>query len=142
MTGERLAFSSKIDLWLLILLLAAVAGCLAVTVELWAQISGPLWWVGLLLLPGILLPLWLLLSTRYSMSDSDLDIRCGPFHWNVPIADITAITPSGTWEASPALSLDRLRIDYGAGQSVIISPEHRDAFVKQLEYRRRQSAGT
>jgi hypothetical protein len=38
--------------------------------------------------------------------------------------------------SSPAMSLDRLRIEYGQGKAIMISPEPRAEFLRQLEHRR------
>lgn len=140
MTSDRLLFSSKIDLWLLVLLLALPAGCFVAVVQLWDQLSGALWWVLAILAVAAIVPLWLLVSTRYSMSENELFVRCGPFKWTVPIAEITKIERTRNPLSSPALSLDRLRIDYGPGRSIMISPEPRKAFLQQLEHRRQQTS--
>jgi hypothetical protein len=82
----------------------------------------------------------LLTSVRYFLSDETLRIRCGPMHLRVPLAEIESITPTNIPWSGPALSLDRLRIDYGKGRRVLISPEPRDEFMRQIEYRRRHLA--
>lgn len=38
--------------------------------------------------------------------------------------------------ASPALSLDRLKIEYGQGHWIMISPRDREGFLRELESRR------
>ncbi|HCS65703.1 MAG TPA: hypothetical protein DIW64_17495 [Cellvibrio sp.] len=38
----------------------------------------------------------------------------------------------------PALSLDRLEIDYGRGQSIMISPKQKSKFLQHLAARREQ----
>jgi hypothetical protein len=37
---------------------------------------------------------------------------------------------------SPAFSLDRLRIEYGRGRWIMISPRDKDGFLRELEVRR------
>jgi hypothetical protein len=49
------------------------------------------------------------------------------------VLDITAITPTSNPLSSPALSLDRLRIDYGKGRSVMISPRDKQGFLGAME---------
>lgn len=138
--SDRIMFSSKVDMWLLIVVLGGVAACFAVVAQIWDSLGAARWWVGALLMPVIVLPLWVLFTTRYTMSDDELGVRCGPFHWTVPIGEITAIERTRNPMSSPALSLDRLRIEYGNGRSLMISPEPRGPFIKQLEYRRQQAA--
>ena len=87
---------------------------------------------------GAFLPLWLLTSTRYSLLNGELRIQCGPFRWRIPIAAITGITPTSNPLSSPALSLDRLRIDYGTGDSLMISPRDKTGFIRELEAARRR----
>jgi hypothetical protein len=139
--NDELSFGSKIDLWLLILLLSAVVTCVWVAGAQWDSIRGGNWLLSIPLALGIGLPLWILASLRYFLSDDALRIRCGPFRMRVPIAEISSITPTRNPLSSPALSLDRLRIEYGAGRAIMISPEPREEFLRQLEYRRRQLAG-
>lgn len=86
---------------------------------------------------GAGLPVWLMLSTTYTIGESSLLVRSGPFKWQVPIAGITGITPTSNPLSSPALSLDRLRIDYGRGKSLMISPKNKEQFIRDLEARRR-----
>lgn len=64
-------------------------------------------------------------------------MRCRIRKWQVPIAGITGITPTSNPLSSPALSLDRLRIDYGRGKSLMISPKNKEQFIRDLEARRR-----
>jgi hypothetical protein len=140
--SEEIRFNSKIDLWLLVGLLAIVAVCLWVLIDQFSAIwsRGPLiavlWLVPLIL--GIELPLWFLLTVRYFLSDEALRIRCGPFHLRVPLADIKTIKSTNSVSVSPALSLDALRIEYGQGRAVTIAPEPREEFLRQIDYRRRQ----
>ena len=82
---------------------------------------------------GIVLPLWLLLGTNYTLEPTQLLVKSGPFKWRVPVADITSITPTSNPLASPALSLDRLRIDYGRSSFIIISPRDKDQFIREIE---------
>lgn len=137
--SDRLLFSSKIDLWILIVVLAPVAACFIGAVQSWPAVIGAYWWVGALLLVGIALPLWFLVTTRYGMTDSELQVSCGPLRWTISIGDIETVEPVRDLSPNPSFSLDRLRIGYAGGGSIEISPEPRRAFLQQLEYRRRQA---
>jgi Bacterial PH domain len=135
MTAET--YKSKIDTWLLMLL---VGTDIFVLVIVWSvaslgAMSIPVALVTLL--PATMLPLWILVATRYDLTDDFLLIRSGPFRWRVAIADITSVAPTRNPLSSPALSLDRLRIDYGQGRAIMISPSNRDDFVRALEARRK-----
>jgi len=137
--NDELAFNSKIDLWLLILLLTGVTACLWGIATIWDSAAALMWPVMVLLAVGILIPLWVLVSLRYFLSDETLRVRCGPFNWQIPIRQIQAITSTNNLISSPALSLDRLLVEYGDNQRIIISPEPREEFLRQLEYRRKQA---
>ena len=137
---DELAFNSKIDLWLLILLLTAVAACLWGVSVIWDANAMILWPLVPFLAVGIVLPLWILGTLRYFLSDDNLRVRCGPFRWLIPLRDIKTITPTNDTKSSPAMSLDRLLIEYGDDRRVMISPEPRSEFLRQLEHRRKQAA--
>ena len=142
--SDELGFNSKVDLSILVALLTAVAVCIVAVAMLW-DIGAARGWLlpGLLMLPlavGILLPLWILVSLRYFLSGDTLRVRCGPFAWRIALRDIQSIVPSQEGAAGPALSFDRLRIDRAGGKPLIISPEPRAEFLRQLEHRRARSA--
>lgn len=134
-------YKSRIDTWLLVIVISAMAmstiGCVvAVSVS---PAAG--WWIAAVTLPiGIGLPLWMFLGTSYTVTADNLLIRGGPLKWRVPIADITGITATSNQLSSPALSMDRLRIDYARGKSVMISPRDKPAFIEQVEALRRAAA--
>jgi hypothetical protein len=144
--NDELAFNSKTDLGLLILLLGFAAVCFWVIAELWTGLVARGWLVaaavGIPLGLGILLPLWLVVSLRYFLSAETLRVRCGPWRWRIPIRDISAVESTGSARAGPALSFDRLRIAYGGGRSIMIAPEPRTEFMRQLEHRRANSAAS
>jgi hypothetical protein len=88
------------------------------------------------LLIGACLPLWLLTTTRYILSSTGLIVRSGPLRWDVRLERITHIERTSSHLAAPALSTDRLRIVYGPGQSIMISPRNREEFLRDLDARR------
>lgn len=94
-----------------------------------------------LLLIGVGLPLWLLNSTYYALGERELEARCGPFKWTVPLAEIRAVVATRSALASPALSLDRIRIEYGPGRSILVSPDNQAAFLAELRRRTGQAGG-
>jgi Bacterial PH domain len=131
-------YKSKIDWWLLIILASAMAASLYASAEIVLASSPSAWWLlavtaGI----GIGLPLWLLLATNYILETRQLLVRSGPFKWKVPIADITSITATSNPLSGPALSLDRLRIEYGRGSAIMISPRNKDQFLREIEALRR-----
>lgn len=106
------------------LILVGTGGALVIAASLVALVVG--------------FPAWLLAATHYTFDGHALRIRSGPFKWIIPYGDITAVKPSRSLLSGPALSLDRLRIEY-RGNSILISPVDRESFIRELESRR---AGT
>jgi Bacterial PH domain len=134
-------YRSKADAWLVAVLVSAIAISIYVTFEVFSSGSPLAGWIAALTTGvGVGLPLWLLLSTRYTLEPRQLVVQCGPFKWKIPVADITNITPTSNPLSSPALSLDRLRIDYGRGSSLMISPRNKERFLLDIEAARRGAA--
>jgi Bacterial PH domain len=78
---------------------------------------------------------WTLLGTYYVIDSTSLVVRSGPFHWTVALRDIRSVQPTRDIRSGPALSFDRLRIEYGAGRVLLISPREKDAFLADLARR-------
>ncbi|BDY04677.1 PH domain-containing protein [Ferrimonas sp. YFM] len=131
-----MTFRSKIDTWLLVVLLVAIAGSLYGAAEAVRIDSG---WViaGVLIITAGLL-VWLLVSTKYVVSDEMLRVQAGPFSWQINIESIRSVRETRNPLSSPALSLDRLEISYGAGQTIMVSPTDKERFLKAIG----QSGGT
>jgi hypothetical protein len=78
---------------------------------------------------------WPLVSTGYEIRAAGLVARSGPWRWTVPLAAIQGVAPAREWKSAPALSLDRLRIDYlqgGKAAHLLVSPADRSAFLRDL----------
>lgn len=134
-------YASKTDLWLLLILLvslvAALAGGIAASIE-----GGPLRiaQMSFVMLFVIGLLVWLRVGTHYTLDGRNLIIRSGPLRWTIDVDEITRIEKArGLMMArsSPALSLDRLRITYGAGKTLMISPAEKEKFLADLKARQK-----
>jgi len=124
---------SKTDLWLLAVLIAAMgASAFASAMVLLASPPSTWWLLVITLGIGVGLPLWLLLATDYTLASGQLLVRSGPFRWQIPVASIRSITPTRNPLSSPALSLDRLRIEYGHGAFIMVSPRDKDRFLRDI----------
>ena len=131
-------YRSKVDIWLFVVLaFAALAALYSAAQTMAAGTTGSILVAVLVALVGVGLPLWLLFSTRYTLEATYLLAQSGPFKWVVPLADIKSITPSNNPLSSPALSLDRLRIDYSKGRMLLISPRDKEQFLQDVEAARR-----
>ena len=134
-------YRSKVDIWLFVVLaFAALAALYSAAQTMAAGTTGSIPVAVLVALVGVGLPLWLLFSTRYTLEATYLLAQSGPFKWVVPLADIKSITSSNNPLSSPALSLDRLRIDYGKGRMLLISPRDKEQFLQDIEVARRAVA--
>lgn len=127
-------YRSRIDAWLIAVLAgSAVASWVAAIAVVWAGVPNA--WVASALVAGLgtLLPVWLVVSTRYTIDADALLVQCAGLRWRIPVAEITAVTPTTSALSSPAMSLDRLRIDYGNGKSLMVSPKDKEAFLREIE---------
>lgn len=131
--AQRLLFGSKVDGWLAAVIVAAALlsamAIVSVAQRGLAYAAAALLLIGI---SGMALPIWVLFGTSYEVTDDELIVRSGPFRWRVPVHEIRAIEPSQSWLSGPALSLDRLRIDYSLGRCLLVSPKKRDQFLSRL----------
>ena len=132
-------FPSKIDRWLLVVVIGALASSPVIAVA--AMMTDPKTTpaitavvVGILaLLIGFVA--WVFASTRYLVGDEVLTIRSGPFRWRIVLEEIEEVRPSHNPLSSPALSLDRLEVRYGRVGWLLISPRDRAGFLVALAAR-------
>ncbi|MQA00905.1 MAG: hypothetical protein GEU80_16565 [Dehalococcoidia bacterium] len=129
-------FAPKVDLWLAVVIASAplialgVAVAASLTGDVAAIVAG---WATLLgvvaLYAAVVWPL------AYEVGEDSLVIRFGLMRTRVPYEDITRIRPSRNILASPALSLDRLRIDRRCGGFLPIAPDDRAGFIGAVQAR-------
>ena len=128
-------FESKRDLWIVLIGRLTPVIVLGVLSLIWyqqhADWRGPLAAAVVLVVLELFFFEWMFRSTYYQINGDTLLIRSSFITWRVPIRDIRTVTPTRSPISSPALSLDRLRIDYGT-KSILISPEDRDRFLAAL----------
>ena len=123
---ERQRFKSKVDAWLLVILILSVFATLAAAFTItYLSLSNLLIATPILLL-GAGLPLWLLLQTHYTFTGPQLVVQSGPFKWKIQVSDVRSVDPTRNPLSSPALSLDRLQIDYGSGKTILVSPTDKE----------------
>ena len=128
-------YSSRIDPSIFLLMLAAIAGQIVATVTvLLGDVPGPGRGAAVVLLVlGIALVASILVRTHYTIAGGTLRVVSGPFAWSIALSEIRSMTESRSPFSSPALSLDRLQIDYGAGKSILISPADKEGFIEAIE---------
>jgi len=127
-------FPSKIDWGLAIPPVLGVAGA-AVAWQFAGDRLPPVVQSLLLLtiFPTVAIVVWMMLATYYTLDDQDLTVRCGPFRWRIALREIGAVSATRDPSSGPALSLDRLRVEYGGGRALLISPRDASGFLMDLE---------
>lgn len=132
MTRKR--FRSKIDRWLLVLLIAIMVFEMTVMV-IAAMQSDDARDATVLILAGLgvcALIGWLVLNTHYVVEKDLLRIIAGPFRWKIRLEEIHAVEATRNPLSSPALSLDRLKVHYGNGRRIMVSPADKAGFLKAI----------
>jgi membrane protein YdbS with pleckstrin-like domain len=126
-------FSSKVDWWLAVIVISVplisvgtvVAGLM--TGDTGAAVSAIITLALVLVVyVGVVWPI------AYEVHDRELVVRFGFIRSRVPIDQITRVTPSRNPLASPALSLDRIRVDRRGGGFVLVSPADREGFARAI----------
>lgn len=119
-------YKSKIGLELVIPLVLVFGTVLFLT------ISQEPSWIGIaILLPVILFVVHMFVTTNYTIDSDKLTIKCGVlYNKTIGIKTIKKITETNNLLSSPATSLDRLEINYGKFDTVIISPQTKERVCK------------
>jgi membrane protein YdbS with pleckstrin-like domain len=127
-------FKSKIDRWLLILLVAVIVFEVIVMSIAALRTDDPGVALGLVVTALLIVALIgsLLIGTHYTVDGNTLRVVSGPFRWKVPIDQIQSVEATRSPLSSPALSLDRLRIRYGKNRQIMVSPADRRGFLKAI----------
>lgn len=127
-------FKSKIDKWMLIFIASSIFACILGS-SVMLKIGGAVnYSIGaFMLIVGAGIPLWILNSTRYIIKNGNLKIVSGPFSWIIPISSITSVQESESSSFGPALSSDRLEIEYGKDKVMIVSPADNTEFMQKLD---------
>ena len=133
-----MTFVSRYDTWLRIVLWInnlLLIGSLAVLLVDRSLMSIIVSVFVAVILAGVI---WMQFSTYYRVDSDMVFVRCGPFHWTIPIASIETVTPTDDPTSGPALSLRRLRLEFRKGDArdeIFISPEDREGFIEALRAR-------
>lgn len=127
-------YPSRIDAWLVVLVLGslALAGYQAWSLHATAPQESAL---AAGIAAGVfLLVLALTWPCTYTLTDSHLVVRAGVVRQRIAYRDITGAERSRSLWAGPALSLRRVKVSY-AGRFVLLSPRDRGRFVEELRCR-------
>lgn len=125
-------YKTKVTYWLFILI--GVTTCITPIMQFSTQnVKASLPPLLLALFTCLLLGL-LIYNIRYVIDNTTLKIYYGiPFLSRyIDISEITSIHKTRSLIASPAASLDRIAINYGSYNPIVISPKDTESFVKDL----------
>lgn len=78
---------------------------------------------------------WPVFNTRYAVEHEQLIIRCMFLKWIIPLNQIQCVSKTTNSIASPALSLDRIKIEYtknGENKFILLSPRDTTAFCDAI----------
>jgi membrane protein YdbS with pleckstrin-like domain len=127
-------FPSKVDRWIVAVFVLAMLAQLAAVVFVLTQHNDP--WGAVAITAATLVVFFFVAAmfrfTYYAVEGDVLRIVCGPFRWRVPISQISSVEATRNPLSSPALSLDRLRIQYGDGKKILVSPADKAGFLKAI----------
>lgn len=131
-------YKSRTDWWIALGLCVPPIAALVVLLSsiLAGRLSEVLVAIGVILLvtgiyAGLIFPM------RYGLDRQQLIVRSGMCRQRIPLPSILAVRRTRNPLSSPALSLDRLHVQYGEGffKAVMISPLDREGFLEDLRNR-------
>lgn len=84
--------------------------------------------------PVVLIIVVLFASLRYVIDGNVLYVRSVPFTRGTAydLTKLKSISPTRSILSSPALSLKRIKLDFGVGMPLIISPRAQELFVEEI----------
>ncbi|MFY9620774.1 MAG: PH domain-containing protein [Pyrinomonadaceae bacterium] len=135
-------YQTRVDTWIVVLLTGAVALPIAIAAVSYVRMgTTPAVWLPLLIAALIIVIILIVaVPTHYEVTMDRLLVRSGLLRWEVPLAEIESVTPTSNPLSSPAWSLERLEVKWkGAGspQSLMISPQRTDEFLREVANRER-----
>lgn len=138
---DSVVFGSKCDFFLMrIIGLSLFVPFAMGAMELWkpgGNVRDGLIGIGIAALATMTVVIFLV-PLIYELTPTHLLVRCGILKYDVPLSSIQAIKPTRNPLSAPALSLDRLQIDYiieGRRRLLLISPQDKAAFLNEVAAR-------
>src|SRR5690606_11388766 len=129
-------FNSKVDWWLAAIVISVPLISVGTTISGLASGDMAAAAIGAGTVVGVVaLYIVVVWPVAYEVDARELVVRFGLMRNRVPLDQIARIAPSRNPLASPALSLDRLRLDRRGGGIVLVSPADRAGFVRAITSR-------
>ena len=130
-------FYSKKDWWVLAFLICMTGLLLQLLITMFTKGTAYQYPVHTTVYVTTILVLWWpVFNTKYTIKAGQLTIRCLFLRWNIPLSDIQKVSVTNNSVASPALSLDRLKIDYlkdGKTKFILVAPRNKAKFCEAIE---------
>lgn len=121
-----MTYSSKVDVWIAVLLAAVPVG-LTIEAIFFRSLLVGIVAIFVLVLYGLLI-----FPMSYELGPDALMVRSGIIRTSIPYREIRHVRPSQSWLSAPALSFDRIEIAYGNSRTLLISPRERAGFLQDL----------
>ena len=129
-------YRSKIDWWLIIVLAGSSLLLLTLVYSNFDSQNLRADILFSILLSSLALVIWLPIPTTYYVVDGGiLKIHSIFLKWEIPLSTIEKIKETSDSLSAPALSLDRIKIEYkkdGIHKSIMVSPKNKTEFLKQV----------
>lgn len=128
---NNVTYPSRVDTWLVLVLLCAVGLVLFQALSLYPRSPSES-----LLSLGTLVAMFILglligYPCEYTLTEAHLVVRSGLIRRRIPYSEITGVEPSRSLWSAPALSLRRVKVSY-AGRFQLVSPKEREQFIQAL----------
>lgn len=137
--GDKMYFSSKKDLWMTIIIwlsafLFIVPPVFSPDLGVWMtpDFLNKQWIQIVVLFPIGFFLLWIWFKTGYTIEKRSIKIQYGPFKKDIRIDEIHSIRETKNPFTAPALSMNRIEINYGQYETIQISPKEINLFVDEL----------
>ncbi len=132
-------YCSKVDRWVwLVIGIGIIVICVSSVVLLVRPPQGDMLagWIALASLLLAAFMAWTPFVVRYTVTTTHLLVRAAVFRWRIPLDQIVEVHATHNPLSSPALSLDRLRINCkrpsGRTWWIMISPKGKEQFLDDL----------
>lgn len=76
--------------------------------------------------------IWIWFGTGYRVENETVIVKCGPFKRKINIQEINKIGRNKSIWSAPALAVDRLAIQYGRYDGILIAPKNKAEFILLL----------
>ena len=133
-------FSSKKDLWMTIIIwLSAILFIVPPVfypgfgVWMTPDFLNKQWVKIVVLFPIGICLMWIWLKTGYTIKNNSIKIQYGPFKKYIRIDEVHSIRETKNPFTAPALSMNRIEINYGKYETIQISPKEIILFVNELQ---------